>query len=401
MPTRVYLDHAATSVLRPEVRDVVAELLDRTAGNPSSPHGTGRGARRTVEEAREQIADAVGAAATEVVLTAGGTEADNLAVKGIAFARRAADSRRRRVLVSAVEHHAVLDAAHWLTADGAFEVVELAVDATGRLDLGCLAAAIAADPDGVALVSVMAANNEVGTLQPLAEVVVACDPLGIPVHADAVQALGVLPLDFAASGLAAMSLTGHKAGGPVGAGALVLRHDVGAVPVLHGGGQQRDIRSGTLDAVGAGGFAAAAALASAARPEHVARLTGLRARLVAGARAAVPDLGVEGASDPAGGLPGLAWLRFPGADADAVLFALDESGIDVSTGSACSTGVARGSHVLAAMGRGPAGEFPVADGIRVSMGWPTTAADVDALVAALPDAVAMGRAAADADRAVA
>ncbi len=401
MPTRVYLDHAATSVLRPAVRDVVADLLDRTAGNPSSLHGTGRGARRVVEEAREQVADAVGSAATEVVLTSGGTEADNLAVKGIAFARRAADSRRRRVLVSAVEHHAVLDAAHWLATDGAFEVVELSVDATGRLDPAALAEAIAAEPYSVALVSVMAANNEVGTLQPLADVVAICDAAGIPVHADAVQALGVLPLDFAASGLAAMSLTGHKAGGPVGAGALVLRHDVAAVPVLHGGGQQRDVRSGTLDAVGAGGFAAAAALAAAARTEHVARLTGLRARLVAGARAAVPDLCVEGATDPAGGLPGLAWLRFPGADADAVLFALDEAGIDVSTGSACSAGVARGSHVLAAMGRGPLGEVPVPDGIRVSMGWPTTAADVDALVAALPDAVALGRAAADADRALA
>lgn len=396
MPTRVYLDHAATSVLRPEVRDVVADLLGRTGGNPSSLHGTGRAARRVVEEAREQVADAVGAGATEVVLTSGGTEADNLAVKGIALARRIADSRRRRILVSAVEHHAVLDAAHWLGADGAFEVVELPVDRTGRLELAALAEVVAADPDGIAVVSVMAANNEVGTLQPLADVVAVCDPAGIPVHADAVQALGVLPLDFAGSGLAAMSVTGHKVGGPVGTGALVLRHDVAAVPVLHGGGQQRDLRSGTLDAVGAGAFATAATLATAARAGHVARLSTLRTRLVAGVRAAVPDVAVEGATNPAGGLPGLAWLRFPGADADAVLFALDEAGLDVSTGSACSAGVTRGSHVLSAMGRAPRDGEP--DGIRVSMGWPTTAADVDALVAALPDAVAMGRAAADAGR---
>lgn len=396
MTPRTYLDHAATSVLRPQVREVVTGLLGHASGNPSSLHGTGRAARRIVEQAREDVADAVGAGATEVVFTAGGTEADNLAVKGIALARRAADPRRRRLLVSAVEHHAVLDPAHWLAGDGSFEVVELPVDATGRLRVGALAAAIASDPGSVALVSVMAANNEVGTLQPLDEVVALCEPDGIPVHADAVQALGVLALDFAGSGLAAMSLTGHKAGGPVGAGALVLRHDVEAVAVLHGGGQQRDLRSGTLDAVGAGGFAAAATIATAAREAHVERLTALRARLVAGALAVVPGAAVLGSVDPAGGLPGLAWLSFPGADAEAVLFALDERGLDVSAGSACSAGIARVSHVLTAMGR-PADEVP--DGIRVSLGWSSTAADVDALVAALPDVVGTGRAVAAAERA--
>ncbi len=395
MSSRVYLDHAATSVLRPQVREVVTGLLEHAAGNPSSLHGTGRAARRVVEQAREDVADAVGAGATEVVFTAGGTEADNLAVKGIALARRAADPRRRRLLVSAVEHHAVLDPAHWLAGDGSFEVVELPVDATGRLRVDALAAAVASDPASVALVSVMAANNEVGTFQPLAEAVAVCDGHGIPVHADAVQALGVLALDFAASGLAAMSLTGHKAGGPVGAGALVLRHDVEVVAVLHGGGQQRDLRSGTLDAVGAGGFAAAATIAVTDREAHVAHLAGLRARLVAGVLAAVPDAVPVGPADPAGGLPGLAWLAFPGADAEAVLFALDERGLDVSAGSACSAGIARVSHVLTAMGR-PADEVP--DGIRVSLGWPSTAADVDALLAGLPAAVATGRAVAEAER---
>jgi len=392
---RTYLDHAATSVLRPEVRDVVTALLGHAAGNPSSLHGTGRAARRVVEQAREDVADAVGAGATEVVFTAGGTEADNLAVKGIALARRAADPRRRRLLVSAVEHHAVLDPAHWLAGDGSFEVVQLPVDATGRLRVDALAAAVVSDPGSVALVSVMAANNEVGTYQPLDEVVAVCEPAGIPVHADAVQALGVLDLDFAGSGLAAMSLTGHKAGGPVGAGALVLRHDVEAVAVLHGGGQQRDLRSGTLDAVGVGGFAAAASLAAAGRDAHVAHLVGLRARLVTGALAAVSDAVLVGPADPTGALPGLAWLSFPGADAEAVLFALDERGLDVSAGSACSAGIARVSHVLTAMGR-PADEAP--DGIRVSLGWSSTAADVDALLAALPDAVATGRAVAEAER---
>lgn len=394
MPDRVYLDHAATSVLRPEVRAVVVDLLGRVAGNPSSLHGTGRAARRVLEESREQIADAVGAAATEIVLTSGGTEADNLAVTGIARARRAADPRRRRVLVSAVEHHAVLDTAHALARDGAFEVVELGVDRTGRLDPAALETALA-DPAGVALVSVMAANNEVGTVQPLAAVTARCAQAGVPVHADAVQALGVLELDFARSGLAAMTVTGHKAGGPVGTGALVLRHETGAHPVMFGGGQQRGIRSGTLDAVGAGGFAGAAQLAVAHRVDHVRHLTGLRHRLVAGLDTAVPGAHVEGAR-AAGTLPGIAWLTLPGTDADAVQFALDSAGIDVSTGSACSAGVARGSHVLAAMGH----RGSPADGIRVSLGWSSTAADVDALLAALPDAVAMGRAAADADRLV-
>lgn len=394
MPSRVYLDHAATSVLRPEVREVLGDLLGRTTGNPSSLHGTGRAARRVVEQAREQVADAVGASATEVVFTSGGTEADNLAVTGIATARRAADQRRRRVLVSAVEHHAVLDTAHALARGRGFEVVELPVNPRGRVRLSALEAEL---DDTVALVSVMAANNEVGTIQPLADVVARCEAVGVPVHTDAVQALGVLDLNFAGSGLAAMSVTGHKAGGPVGTGALVLRHDVAAAPVLHGGGQQRAIRSGTLDAVGAAAFAAAVGVAVAERVEHGDRLAALRERLVAGLATAVPQARVAGAA-PAGGLPGIAWLRFPGADADAVLFALDVAGIDVSTGSACSAGVARGSHVLAAMGVGGP-ETP--DGIRVSLGWSSTLADVDALLAALPDAVAMGRAAAAASERVA
>ncbi len=274
-PTSVYLDHAATTPIHPLALHALTEEL-AVGGNASSLHTSGRRARRVVEESRERLAAAVGAAPNEVVLTSGGTEADNLATKGLYWQRRAEDPRRRKVLLSAIEHHAVVDPAVWLGEHEDAELVWLPVDAEGRVDVDVLRTEIAKDPDAVALVSVMWANNEVGTVQPVAEVVALCAEHGIPVHADAVQAVGHLPVDFAASGLDALTLSGHKMGGPIGVGALVLRSGLDLVPVLHGGGQERGIRSGTLDSPSVVALAVAAELAVRDREDEALRVGRLR-----------------------------------------------------------------------------------------------------------------------------
>ncbi|HWN25986.1 MAG TPA: aminotransferase class V-fold PLP-dependent enzyme, partial [Actinomycetospora sp.] len=239
-----YLDHAATTPMLPEAAATLTDALGRV-GNASSLHSAGRRARRAVEESRETIAAAVGALPSEVVLATGGTEADNLAVKGLYWARRAADARRTRVVVSAAEHHAVLDAGEWLAEHEGAQLDVLPVDGHGRVDPEVLRAALAAHVDEVAVVSVMWANNEVGTVNDVRALAEVAHAFGVPIHTDAVQAVGAVPVDFAASGVDALSLTGHKLGGPVGAGALLLRRDAQCTPLLHGGGQERDVRSGT------------------------------------------------------------------------------------------------------------------------------------------------------------
>src|SRR5690242_10378904 len=284
-----YLDHAATTPMLPEAVEALTAQLSIT-GNASSLHAAGRRARRTVEEARETLAESLGARPSEVVFTSGGTEADNLAVKGLFWARRSAEPRRDRVIVSAVEHHAVLDAAAWLEHHDGARVELLPVDATGRVSPEALRATLERDPDSVAVVSVMWANNEVGTVQPIAELAAIAQDYGVPLHSDAVQAVSTQPVDFGASGAAALSLTGHKIGGPVGTGALLLGREVACEPLLHGGGQERDVRSGTLDVAGAVGFATAVALAVERRTDLVQRLIALRTALVAGIRDRVPDV---------------------------------------------------------------------------------------------------------------
>jgi cysteine desulfurase len=376
-PGHIYLDHAATTPMRPEA---IAAMTERLAelGNASSLHAPGRGARRIVEESREAIAQALGARPSEVVFTSGGTEADNLALKGLYWARRKADPARRRVLVSAVEHHAVLDSATWLGQHADAEIDWLPVDAYGRVDLDALAAAIRRDPASVALVSVMWVNNEVGTVQPVAEVAELAHEHGIPVHTDAVQAVGQLPVGFAASGADAMTVTAHKVGGPVGVGALVVRREVDLVPLLHGGGQERDVRSGTLDVAGIAGFAAAVVAAVAEREALAAELTKLRDELVRQVLEAVPDAELNGdpGPEPERRLPGNAHFSFPGCEGDSLLLLLDARGIACSTGSACSAGVAEPSHVLLAMGHD---EKRARGSLRFSLGHTSTAADVDAL----------------------
>jgi cysteine desulfurase len=383
----VYLDHAATTPMYPEAAAAMGAELTRT-GNPSSLHASGRDARRRVEESREAIASALGARPGEVVLTSGGTEADNLAVKGLYWGRRAEDPRRRRILTTAVEHHAVLDPLEWLADHEDADVTLLPVDERGRLDLDAYAAAVREAPEEIALVSVMWANNEVGTVQPLAEVVELAHEHGIPVHSDAVQAVGQLPVDFGASRLDAMTVTGHKLGGPYGVGALLMRRDLSPMPLLHGGGQERDIRSGTLDTPAVVGFATACRLAVGHQPEVADRLAGLRDALVAGVRREVPEAVYDG--DPADRLPGNAHLLFPGCEGDALLMLLDARGIECSTGSACNAGVPQASHVLLAMG---VPEERARSSLRFSLGHTSTEADVEALVAAIGPAVERARAA--------
>jgi len=384
---RVYLDHAATTPVRPDVVDVVAARL-RMLGNPSSLHASGREARKSVEESRESVAAVLGARPSEVVFTSGGTEADNLAVKGLFWARRAADPRRTRILASAVEHHAVLDAVQWLAEAEGASVEWLPVDRLGRVDLAALDAALNRDPQTVALVTVMWASNEVGTVQPLAGVVEAARARGVPVHSDAVQAVGQLPVDFAATGLDAMTVSGHKVGGPMGVGALVVRREVELVPVLHGGGQEREVRSGTLDVAAIAGFAAAVDAATAARAEEAPRLASLRDALVASVLAAVPDAVLNGDAGADGRLPGNVHVSFPGCEGDSLMLLLDARGIECSTGSACSAGVPEPSHVLLAMGVDP---LLARGSLRFSLGHTSTEADVDAVAEAIGPVVERAR----------
>lgn len=387
----VYLDHAATTPMLAPVAETIASLLPQV-GNPSSLHAAGRRARRIVEESRETIAAALGARPSEVVLTSGGTESDNLAVKGLFWARSTANPKRRRILVSAVEHHAVLDSALWLAAHEDAQITWLTVDETGRVDPAVFREAVEANPEDLALATVMWVNNEIGTVQPIAELAQIAHEYGVPLHTDAVQAIGQLPVDFAASGADVMTITGHKFGGPIGAGVLLLGRDVDVVPVLHGGGQERDVRSGTLDAPATAGLALAVELAVKEQPERAQRLAELRNTLVERVVAAVPDAQLNGDQtlSPERRLPGNAHFSFPDCEGDALLMLLDARGIECSTGSACSAGVARPSHVLLALGHD---ESRARSSLRFSLGHTSVGSDVDALAESIAPVVERARAA--------
>ncbi|WP_117209309.1 cysteine desulfurase family protein [Allorhizocola rhizosphaerae] len=368
-----YLDHAATTPMLPEALDAYVATA-REVGNASSLHGPGRHARKLVEESRERIAAALGARPSEVIFTSGGTESDNLAVKGIYWAQRALG--RNRVVASSIEHHAVLDAVQWLADHEGALVTWLPVDEVGRVqpfEAG----------DDVALVTVMWANNEVGTIQPIAELAAG---VGAPFHTDAIQAVGLVPVNFAASGVSALSVTGHKLGGPAGVGALLLGRDVSCTPLQHGGGQERDVRSGTLDVPAIVAFATAVEHVVAEQAHEAARLSHLRDELIKRVREVVPDAVLNG--DPVDRLPGNAHFSFPGCEGDALLLLLDAQHIAVSTGSACNAGVAQPSHVLLAMGADP---VTARSSLRFTLGHSSTVNDVDELIAALPGAVERAR----------
>ncbi len=407
MPT--YLDHAATTPMGAEAIAAYTAALG-LVGNPASIHSQGQSAKRMLEEAREAVAASVGADSHEVTFTSGGTEAINLAVKGLfwgagagAIASQSRDASpdesairrlptRNRILSTRAEHHATIDTLEWLEAHEGAVIDWIPVDALGRIDLDALAAALGPD---VSLVTTLLANNEVGTIQPVAEIVALAAAHGVPVHCDAVAAFGSLPLDFDASGLAALSISAHKIGGPVGIGALVVARSARLEPLLHGGNQQR-FRSGTQDAAGAHAFGVAATLTERSRPARVARLEALRDDLVESIRSAVPDAVLRG--DPNDRLPGNVHFTFPGnvhftfpgCEGDSLLFLLDAAGFSVSTGSACQAGVPEASHVLLAMG---VSEPDARGALRFSLGDSTTPAELDALVAVLPEVVAQARAA--------
>ena len=376
-----YLDYAATAPLRAEALEAMRPFLERPVANPSSQHGPGRQARAAVETAREQVAALVGADPAQVVFTSGGTEADNLAIKGTVLLR---EPGARHLVVSAVEHHAVLDAAEWAVADAGATLALASVDALGRVDLAGLGDLL--QPGRTALVAVMAANNEVGTLQPVAAAGELAHGAGAVLLCDAVQAARHPGIDMGADGIDLVSLAAHKLGGPAGVGALVTRRGVELRPLVHGGGQERGLRSGTVPVASVVGFGAAAALALQEREAGAAILVRLRERLLGGLRALAPDLEVNG--DPGAGLPGLLSVRLPGRRSEDVLLLLDRHGVACSAGSACASGAVAASHVLLAMGRNPA---QARETIRLSLGHGSTEADVDAAVAAFRESLAVLR----------
>ena len=385
---RVYLDHAATTDVLPAAIDAMVEQM-RNGGNPSSLHATGRDARATVEYARERIARAVGADPAEVIFTSGGTEADNLAVKGIYWKRREEDPQRTRILVSSIEHHAVEETCEWLEKAEGAQLEWIPVDEHGSVNPQTVRELIEKNPEDVALVTVMWANNEVGTVQPIPEIAAIAAEYGIPVHSDAVQAFGAVPIDFHASGVATLAISGHKIGGPMGIGALVATRAVQMTPVLHGGGQERSVRSGTIDAPAIAGFAEAAVHSVENLPEESARIAALRNELVAAISALIPQAHLSGENpltEEYPGqkrLPGNAHFTFENAEGDTLLFLLDMQGISSSTGSACNAGVTRPSHVLMAMGMD---EDTARSAQRFTLGPSTTGADIARLIAALPSA---------------
>ena len=418
----VYLDHAATTPVLPRAIEAYTRALTEV-GNPSSIHSAGQTAKRLLEDARESVAATLGCQPIELVLTSGGTEAINLAVKGLYWARRAAGARR--ILVPEGEHHATLDAVEWLRDHEGAEVEWIPLDEQGFVRLDVLEDALARDPGSIALFTFLWANNEVGTVQPVERMVALAASHGVAVHVDAVSAYGHLPIDFDGmrgrtgsngdAGLVALSVSAHKIGGPVGAGGLVLSRDATIVPLIHGGGQQRQVRSGTQDVAAAAAFAVAAREAEASREVEGQRLTALRDGLIAGVRKRVPGAVLSGpepgiravdpglaepdAADTGAVDPGVAdaddghelrlatnaHFTFPGCEGDSLLFLLDAAGVEVSTGSACQAGIPEPSHVLRAMGRSA---DDARGALRITLGRTSTQADVDAFLAALPDAYA-------------
>jgi len=385
----VYLDHAATTPMLPEAIEAYTAALG-IVGNPSSIHSQGQNAKRMLEEAREQVASSLGCDPIEVVFTSGGTESINLALKGLYWARNdlsaSSETRARpRILVPLGEHHATIDTVEWLERYEGAIIEWLPLDSLGRVSLPALAAALE-QHDDVALVTLLWANNEVGTIQPIAEVVELAARYGVPVHSDAVSAYRHLPIDFRSSGLAALSVSAHKIGGPLGIGALVLSRATTVVPLIHGGGQQRDVRSGTQDAPAAISFGVAAR-------HPTVSLAALRDRVIAGVAAAVPEAVLHG--DPDNRVDNNAHFTFPGCEGDSLLFLLDVAGVSVSTGSACRAGIPEPSHVLLAMGLD---DIEARGALRITVGHSTTEADVDAFLAALPEAYARASRAGLSDR---
>ena len=373
----VFLDHAATTPVRPEAMAALQSALGQL-GNPSSVHGHGQNTRAILEDARDLLASAVGANRSEVVFTSGGTEANNQAIKGIYWKRNLEDPSRTLIVSAATEHHALLDPIEWLVEHEEAEVENLPVSLEGLVDLGALERLIAQRGSEIALISLMWVNNETGVITDIHHVTSLAKAHGIPVHSDAIAALGHVPLNFGSSGLTAMSISGHKVGAPIGVGALVVARDFSPVSLLHGGGQERGLRSGTMNYPLAAALGAACIEATKDREVRQDRLLVLRDLIEREVQSAIPSAIITAETAPRA--EHNAHLIFPGTQSDNLLFLLDQEGISVSAGSACQAGVLGASHVLLAMGHPP--EL-ASSCLRVTLGHTTTEADAKKFIEAM------------------
>ncbi len=378
-----YLDNAATTAMLPEALEVMYRE-SASVGNASSLHGAGRRARRVVEESREKLAAAVGAKPQEIIFTASGTEANNLAVKGL-FWR--AGASKRAIVSTPIEHHAILDPLEWLEREQSVTLHMAEVDSDGTTKVDSIAQLLSEYQKEISFVTVMHSNNEVGALQPVAEIAAISREYEIPIHTDAVQSFGKVPLDFGKLGVSALTISGHKIGGPLGVAALVAKKDLELTPLLHGGGQERDVRSGTLHTPAIAAFATAAELSQQRLQINADRIRSMRERLIHGVTAAVDDVRINGGENT---LPGIAHFTFAGAEGDALLLLLDAQGVQCSTGSACSAGIAQPSHVLIAMGMAPK---IARSSIRFSIGTTTSEKDIDKAISVISEVVSRARAA--------
>lgn len=378
----IYLDHAATTPLRPELVAGYLEQL-QAVGNPSSVHGSGQSARQVVEDARDKIAKALDCHRSEVLFTSGGTESDNLAIKGLYLAAKTADSQRNVVITAGTEHHAGIEPVEWLQAAEGAEMVWAPVNGHGVIDLDWLEGYLAENSCRVALISLMWVNNETGLISPISQITGVAGKYGIPVHSDGVAAFGHIPLSFRESGLSTMAISGHKFGAPVGIGALIAARDAKLAVLSHGGGQERGIRSGTLSAPLTFAMGEAAALAVAELSSVAARVSVFANEIIDAVQAVAPDAIFTRGQNA--GYEGVVHFTFPGCSGDSLLFLLDTVGVSVSTGSACRAGVAQASHVLMAMGQS---EDEARGSLRISLGYTTTQADVAAFIKAFPTAYA-------------
>ena len=377
MPS-IYLDHAATTPMSPAALSAMSEQL-RQLGNPSSLHTHGRATRKTLEDAREVIAQKIDCLASEVIFTASGTEANNIALKGLFWNGKKIG--KNVVVISAIEHHAITDPAHWLHTHEGAEVIEVPVTSDGVVDLDFLRALVSDRGSDIAVISIMHSNNETGVLQPIKEIVTIAGD--IPVHTDAVQSFAKTQLSYKSSGVTALTLSAHKIGGPLGIGALILRRAYEIPALLHGGGQEREIRSGTLNTPSIVAFATAVSDSYDAD-----KVSTLRDSFISGVKRLIPDAYINGEKSPR--LPGIVNVTFPGTQSDTLLLLLDSAQVSASTGSACSAGVHEASHVLLAMGHS---DETAQSSLRFSFGATSTHADVDFVLSVLPDVISRGRAA--------
>ena len=385
---RIYLDNAATTPISEVALQAFIEQ-SRQIGNASSLHTYGRTVRKDVEEAREKIAGLIGCHASEIIFTGSGTESNNLALKGAFWHRNKDGIARNVIVISAFEHHAVLDPAQWLEDFEGAEVVKVPVSRDGYIDFAALETVIHERHDEIALISIMHANNEIGTIQPIERITSLAREFDIPVHSDAVQSLGKVTVTFKELGLFAMTISAHKVGGPVGVGALVLRKGVDITPILHGGGQERDIRSGTLNSAGIVAFAAAVQSAIRDLDVNAEKVRALRAKLIIAIQNEINDATLNGVFDGAT-LPGIANISFPRTESDSLLLLFDAEGIACSTGSACSAGVQEASHVLMAMGLS---DKEARSSLRFSLGTSNTDTDIEYLQTCIKRVIDRARAA--------